>query len=241
MSNHKPVIGITCSNFDFNGQNSSVLHYSYAKSVMKAGGVPVILPPADEETAREWADICDGILLSGGEDIDPQLFGEQPHPKLGRIIPERDDTEMAMLPLLREQKKPIFAICRGIQVLNAGLGGTVIQDIESDDRSVMKHHQDASTRAAATHSVTVERGSLLHDIVGKEELQVNSFHHQAVRDEAPGLKVSASAQDGIVEALESEDKEGGWMLAVQWHPEDMTETSDDMLALFKAFVDACRR
>ncbi|UZJ77701.1 gamma-glutamyl-gamma-aminobutyrate hydrolase family protein [Fictibacillus sp. KU28468] len=238
MENQKPVIGITCSTKDIGGQETAYLHYSYATSVMKAGGVPVILPMGDKETVKEWAALCDGILLSGGEDMDPQQIGAEPHPNLGKVIPERDETEINLINYAQNNNIPIFAICRGIQVLNGALGGTLVQDLNEEREDVIKHYQDGA-RSAATHSISVEKGTLLSEILGTEDISVNSFHHGAVDEVAPGLKAAAYASDGVIEALESTDLEKSWMLAVQWHPEDMTEVSDEMHQLFVHFVQKC--
>ncbi|MDM5337494.1 gamma-glutamyl-gamma-aminobutyrate hydrolase family protein [Fictibacillus enclensis] len=237
MENKRPVIGITCSTKDIGGLETAYLHYSYTTSVMKAGGVPVILPMADKEIAREWAALCDGILLSGGEDMDPQQIGAEPHPNLGKVIPERDQTEMDLIEYAKEQEIPIFAICRGIQVLNGALGGSLYQDVYDEREKVIKHFQDGA-RDAATHSISIEEGSLLAEIIGSNETSVNSFHHGAVQEVAPGMKVTAKAPDGIIEAIESEDFNKNWILAVQWHPEDMTEVSEEMNRLFTYFVKA---
>lgn len=240
MENKKPIIGITCSTKEISGQETAYLHYSYATSVMNAGGVPVILPMGDKETAQEWAALCDGLLLSGGEDIDPQQIGAEPHPNLGKIIPERDKTEMDLIHYAQELNIPIFAICRGIQVLNGALGGTLYQDVKDELEEVIKHSQDGA-RSAATHSITVEKDTLLAKILGTHEIAINSFHHMAVKEAAPGLKVTARSSDGVVEAMESTDLDKHWILAVQWHPEDMTEVSEEMHQLFVHFVETCAK
>ncbi|WP_142383771.1 gamma-glutamyl-gamma-aminobutyrate hydrolase family protein, partial [Peribacillus deserti] len=193
----------------------------------------------NKEITEKMFSICDGILLSGGEDINPQLFGAEPHPKLGKIIPERDSMEVSIIEFARNKNIPIFAICRGIQILNAALGGTNIQDVESEKENCLKHFQATSSRGDATHLITVEKGSKLNKITGKVELNVNSFHHQAVNEVAPILKPIAVAKDGVIEAVESNDDENHWILGVQWHPEDMTKTDKDMKLLFKAFIGAC--
>ncbi|MGG1575761.1 gamma-glutamyl-gamma-aminobutyrate hydrolase family protein [Fictibacillus sp. NRS-1165] len=238
MENQKPVIGITCSTKDLGGHETAYLHYSYATSVMNAGAVPVILPMGDKETVKEWTALCDGLLLSGGEDMDPQKIGAEPHPNLGKVIPERDETEINLIHYAQEQNLPIFAICRGIQVLNGALGGTLIQDLNDEKEDVIKHYQDGA-RSAATHSIRVDKGTLLSEILGTEEISVNSFHHGAVDEVAPGLKAVACSSDRVIEALESTDREKSWMLAVQWHPEDMTAVSDEMHQMFVHFVQKC--
>ncbi|MBM7693073.1 putative glutamine amidotransferase [Peribacillus deserti] len=239
MNTRKPIIGITATTLDISGFDSVYLHYSYAESVIRAGGVPIVIPIGNEELAKEWVLMCDGILLSGGEDMDPFHFGAEPHPKLGKVTQERDQIELDLIHYARSEQLPIFGICRGIQVLNVALGGDLIQDIESEKPEYIKHTQIAA-RAAATHSITIERESLLHQITGKDELRVNSFHHQAVGKVAPSLKTSAVSKDGIIEAVEAAEPGLGWMLAVQWHPEDMTGVNQEMNQLFTEFINVCK-
>ncbi|PLT28573.1 gamma-glutamyl-gamma-aminobutyrate hydrolase family protein [Peribacillus deserti] len=238
MSNKKPIIGITATTMFTSGFDSVYLHYSYVDSVIRAGGIPVVLPIGNKELAQEWVSLCDGILLSGGEDIDPYHFGAEPHPRLGRVVPERDQTELDLIEYARKKKLPIFGICRGIQVLNVALGGNLIQDIESERMEYIKHAQQAA-RAASSHTIAIEQDSLLGRISGKDSIRVNSFHHQAIGDVASSLKIGAVSKDGIIEAVEAADPDGGWMLAVQWHPEDMAAGDEIMHQLFVSFIEAC--
>ena len=221
----KPVIAIT-GNYD---DQTCKLAEGYYKSVQRAGGVPVIVPPlADTDAIINTLDHVDGLLLSGGGDFNPLLAGEEPSPKLGSINCERDIPELLMTRLAYNRQIPILGICRGIQTLAMALGGKVAQDISEvkGDRTV-KHSQDAH-RSEPTHSITVDPDSTLYNIytdaqqcstfnVQRSTLFVNSFHHQAVSDPGPRFRVTAKAPDGIIEAIESCEFKS--IMGVQWHPE----------------------
>lgn len=237
MNRKKPVIGITSSSVKYAGNESSMLPISYCDAVTKAGGIPVIIAVAKVELAAQWIDVCDGIILSGGEDLDPSSYREQPHPKLKKTIIERDQFEIGLVQAARKQKIPIMAICRGVHVLNVALGGTIIQDIESIVPNCIQHTQKASSKTPS-HSVKINENSLLSSILGLHEVRVNSFHHQALDKIAPTLKETGMASDGIVEAVESINMGEGWMLGVQWHPEEMG-TDYRMDRLFATFIKAC--
>lgn len=202
----------------------------YADRVREAGGVPLLLVPGDMEP--EVLDALDGLLLTGGEDIDPTHFDEAPHPMLGDVDARRDAQE---LPLAREaaaRKLPVLGICRGAQVLNVALGGTLFQDLPSQHASKTPHVQDAPVERS-THSVRLSPESLLFRLAGSRELGVNTFHHQAVRELASGLEPTAWAPDGVLEGFEAEE---GWLVGVQWHPE--LQPGPFTRALFRAFVEA---
>jgi putative glutamine amidotransferase len=209
------------------------LPQDYVCAVTKAGGQVVILPASDGESAARLAGVLDGILLSGGADLDPSYFGEEPHPHLGHIDPERDEFELALVRAAIEAGTPLLAICRGIQVLNVAMGGTLYQDIQSQVKGAIKHRQDAP-RYHASHKVVVERHSKLAGMVGAGDVAVNSFHHQAIRNVAPGFFVSARSTDGVIEAIES--AHDLFVVGVQWHPECMTDSYPAMLEIFAAFV-----
>jgi len=233
----KPVIGITSSSVKYAGHQSAMLPISYCDSVIKAGGIPVIIAVSKEEMAAQWINACDGIILSGGEDMDPYTYHEEPHPKLKKTIVERDQFEIGLVLEARKQKLPILAICRGVHVLNVALGGTIMQDIESMVPNCIQHTQKATSKTPS-HSVKINENSLLFSILGSHEARVNSFHHQAVDKVAPLIKTTGLANDGIVEAVEAIQKDGGWMLGVQWHPEEMG-TDYHMDSLFTEFINAC--
>lgn len=182
---------------------------------------PVVVPPLlRDDTAADALTGCAGLILTGGEDVDPALYGAAPHPAAGCPNPERDRTEVALLRVARERRMPVLAICRGIQLVNVALGGTLVQDLPTERPSGVAHDQSADPRHR-THRVSVAPGSRLADALGATMLDVNSYHHQAVDRLADGLVVSATAPDGVVEGMESTDPDW-WMLGVQWHPEDLT-------------------
>ncbi len=211
----QPIIGIT-GNYD---EHTCKLADGYYRSVQKAGGVPVIIPPlSDTDSIINTLEHIDGLLLSGGADYNPLYANEEPIPALHGINSERDLPELLITRLAYNRQIPILGICRGIQTLAMALGGKVLQDI---GQSGIKHSQDAD-RSEPTHSVTVEQGSTLFNIYKQEEkLYVNSFHHQAVGDAGPLLRISATAPDGTIEALESNEYKS--ILGVQWHPECLAE------------------
>ena len=211
----RPIIGIT-GNYD---EHTCKLADGYYRSVQKAGGVPVIIPPlSDTDSIINTLEHIDGLLLSGGADYNPLYANEEPIPALHGINSERDLPELLITRLAYNRQIPILGICRGIQTLAMALGGKVLQDI---GQSGIKHSQDAD-RSEPTHSVTVEQGSTLFNIYKQEEkLYVNSFHHQAVGDAGPLLRISATAPDGTIEAIESNEYKS--ILGVQWHPECLAE------------------
>ena len=217
---HKPVIGIT-GNY---AEPDCKLGEGYYKSVLKAGGVPVIIPPlADTDAIINTLDHIDGILLSGGADYNPLYCGEEPQPGLGGINSERDLPELLITQLAYNRQIPMLGICRGIQTLAMALGGHVKQDIrglEASNKGFVRHSQDAR-RSEATHSVKVDPDSTLYNIYRKDVLFVNSFHHQAVDDAGQRFRVTATAPDGIVEAMESREYKS--IIGVQWHPECLEE------------------
>ena len=218
MQAARPIIGIT-GNF---GAKGCELAEGYYQSVLQAGGIPLVLPPyTDAEALCQTLDRVDGILLSGGGDINPLLLGEEPIPGLHGICPQRDEMELQLVREAYNRQIPTLGICRGIQTLVAALGGTVYQDLNTQysEAPLVKHDQDLD-RAYASHTVKVEAGSTLSrlfpDAVEKG-LPVNSFHHQAVRTPGQLLRVSAKATDGVIEAVESNEFKS--IIGVQWHPE----------------------
>ncbi|WP_241680238.1 gamma-glutamyl-gamma-aminobutyrate hydrolase family protein [Metabacillus mangrovi] len=233
----KPIIGITGSQKDVKGIDHSFVHSKYPEAVIRAGGIPVILPIGNDETAKRWIDVIDGLLLSGGEDVDPQSYGANPHPELGPVTLERDETEIALVKEAEKKRTPIFAICRGIASLNTALGGTLTQDIHSQLDEGIKHHQEGS-RINASHDCEIEEGSRLHSILGDTQVSINSMHHQALAHVAENLKVVARAPDGVIEAVEGTEKDWS-VLAVQWHPEEMAVKYENMQRMFDVFVKEC--
>lgn len=230
----RPLIGITCT---FNqAEDRACLARRYIQAVEAAGGVPVLVGPAGAGTLGELAGHLAGLLLSGGGDLDPVFFGEEPRPGLGEISPLQDALELTVTARMKDLGRPVLGICRGAQVINVALGGSLYQSIAGQVPGAWKHFQDAP-RSYRTHGVTVAEGSLLAAVMGSGVLRVNSFHRQAVARPAPGLKITARASDGVVEGIEDEK---GQFLGVQWHPEWLWEEEPRFRALFEWLVRQSR-
>jgi putative glutamine amidotransferase len=231
----RAVIGITLGDGDRPGYTS--MRADYVRSVERSGALPLVLPTLAPETAEALLDRLDGLVLSGGVDVDPALYGQPRHPKLGRVDRERDDFELALTRHALRRDLPLLAICRGQQVLNVATGGTLIQDIPSELEGAVRHDAPGR-RTRRSHPVEVTRGSKLGEILGTAALDVNSFHHQAVDLVGEGLSVSArSPADGVIEAVEMKDR--SFVLGVQWHPESFWKEAVSFQALFDAHAAAC--
>jgi putative glutamine amidotransferase len=237
----KPVIGINSSRVikhetAYSHSVIESLSNDYVESVIKAGGVPVILPIlSDEESIRRQIELLDGVILSGGVDINPLVYNEEPSPKLGYIFPDKDTFDLLIVKIACELNKPILAICRGHQILNIAFGGTLYQDLSDMEGCYIKHQQQTKD-GAATHTIDITPNSILHSILGSS-IVTNTFHHQAIKDLAPGFKVTAYSKDNVIEAIEQCDKK--FVVGVQFHPEIMTAYNDkNMFKLFKAFITA---
>ncbi|MBR6518368.1 MAG: gamma-glutamyl-gamma-aminobutyrate hydrolase family protein [Oscillospiraceae bacterium] len=219
--------------------NSYWMLPGYMDLIIKSGGVPVMLSFSDDEqSVKEIADRFDGFVFTGGDDIDPAKYGEEKIPQCGKPCVHRDSLEFALFSEAVKTDKPVLGICRGMQFLNAALGGTLYQDLPTQKPGEVCHKQPAPFDAL-THSVTVEKDTLLYDIVGTEKLMVNTLHHQAADKIAPCLKVCAKADDGLVEAVYAPEK--AFLLGVQWHPEMIFNHEENSIKIGKAFVDACRK
>ena len=233
--NRRPVIGIT-ANFM---EDKATLAEAYYRSVIAAGGTPLLIPPYQEREALfETLEHVDAIILSGGADIDPRYMGEEPdYTLLHTINPKRDTQEILLTALAERRGMPILGICRGIQMLAAALGGNVHQDIYAGiGGELLMHDQDPVERHKTTHSVDIVQGSLLARIFGTKELAVNTFHHQAVKDIPRGFMVNATATDGVIEGIETTDCRP--IIGVQWHPESfIMDNNRCMLPIFQWVVD----
>jgi putative glutamine amidotransferase len=214
----------------------------YVEGVAGAGGVPVVLPPTgDERVAEAVIQNLDGLLLSGGSDLDPSYYGEEPVPELGITLPERDAFEMTLVRSALRRRMPVFGICRGMQVLNVALGGTLYQDLPTQwEWDVLKHRQD-TPKWQPTHEVRVREESYIAEVMGREVVKVNSYHHQGVRVLAEGLVATGRSSDGVIEAVEAEDLSERWLLGVQWHAEAMRGAGPQQESLFEAHVSAAER
>ena len=228
----KPIIGLTPSWDNENKRLSIPQDYIFA--VLDAGGTPVVIPPMEDEAQlRDALDRCDGLLLSGGDDVCPTLYGEEILPICGDLTHERDHSEPILIRHAIEHGLPILGICRGMQILNATLGGTLYQDLaEQYGKAILHPRHDIPGGDA--HSMRYVSGTMLHEIMGLDESTVNSRHHQAVKKLAPGMKANAIAPDGLIEGMEAED--GRPILAVQWHPETIQRRLPEQLNIFKWLV-----
>jgi len=236
----RPIVAVTATIRPVDGVDRVRLNAAYVHAIESAGLIPLVVPPlADANTARGVLGVVAGLVLTGGEDVDPSLYGAAPHPELGPVSCSRDETELALLARARELLLPTLAICRGIQVVNVGLGGTLVQDLPSQ-RTDVDTHELREDRSARVHSVSVDAASRLASILGVQSLGVNSIHHQAVDRLGSAIRISARADDGVVEGVESDDPDW-WMVGVQWHPEELTGTPEPWdRRLFAAFAEACR-
>lgn len=229
----KPVIGIS-GNF---GTKGCELAEGYYQSILQAGGIPVIIPPyEDQDSIIQCIERLDGILLSGGGDMNPLIIGEEPLPGLHSICPQRDNAELMLIRNAVDRQVPILGICRGIQMLAVALGGSVYQDLDSQyhDAPLIKHSQDLA-REYASHTALIQQDSILSQIFQQESIPVNSFHHQAVRDSGPQLHVTARSVDGVIEAVESSTHKS--IMGVQWHPECFILRGDrSMMPIFQWLV-----
>ena len=217
----KPVIGITT---DIENESKYVLNHNNVQAVLRAGGLPVILPIGIEQDVQQLSTMLDGLLLTGGGDIDPMLFGEEPHKHLGDVSPSRDLIEMTLVQEMLKKNKPILGVCRGLQIINIALGGNMYQDIYSQRDVPLLQHTQKAHRFHQSHFVQVKEGSLLESITKSEQIKVNSYHHQAVKDVPLPLIISGVASDGIIEAIES--TEHAFVLGVQWHPEALADNRE---------------
>ncbi|MCX6642771.1 MAG: gamma-glutamyl-gamma-aminobutyrate hydrolase family protein, partial [Candidatus Bathyarchaeota archaeon] len=209
----KPVIGITSS---YNNTDQSyILPSSYVLAVERGGGIPLLLPPTLNIDVDRHLALVDGIILTGGVDVDPRFYDEDPIPQMGIIDPLRDDYELKLTRRIIETRKPVLAICRGCQILNVAAGGKLWQDINSQVTNSIKHNQQAPT-FYASHTVRMAKDSKLSEIYGIETIGVNTFHHQGIKARGSGLTAAAWANDETIEAIEGSGK---FTLGVQWHPE----------------------
>lgn len=222
---------------EFPGIRRALLHFAYCEAVAAAGGVPVILPHvAEADVRRAYLERIDGLLLSGGGDVAPQFYNEEPHALLGKVDSARDSSEVDLTREAARQGLPVLGICRGLQVLNIAFGGTLYQDLSQRGVASFQHQQIAA-REETVHAVRFSAGSLLTEWFGKSA-RVNSFHHQAVKRAADGFTVSALAADGVIEGIEYAAQDA-FLLGVQWHPEHMAGPGGEMAPLFENFVRVC--
>ncbi len=240
VSRVSPAIGISMGAIHVEGRRKHACNDTYVDCVRDAGGLPVLLPSLGAEpelAAEEYLDRVGGLLLTGGEDVHPSFYGEAARPELEEVDEVRDRFEIALARAAHRRGIPTLSICRGVQVANVALGGSLVQDIPSQTGSAVRH-RPGSGEPMPTHEVEVVAGTRLRHVLGVDRARVNSHHHQSAGRVAPGLRVAARSSDGVIEALE--DPRHPYFLGVQWHPE---KAAEDPLsrAVFRAFLDACRR
>jgi putative glutamine amidotransferase len=214
------------------------LKVEYYQAIVEAGGIPVLLPNVDDDDIiASYADSINGLLITGGGDIHPGYFGQEPHEKLGRISGARDNFEIKLIGLMRWKKAPLLGICRGHQVINVAFGGTLFQDLSCNPKRT-KRHADTNQKGVY-HKVMIQQNSRLFHIIGQSEIETNSSHHQVIDKLGSGLKASAySSEDNIIEAIEH--AEYPFVLGVQWHPEGIIEREHSK-RIFQSFIDASRQ
>ena len=232
-----PLVALTATTATTDGMLRVRTNAAYVRALEAAGLVPLVLPPLDPRHAERALDAVCGLVLSGGEDVAPWRYGEAPRPELGTVNEARDAWELALASAARRRRLPTLAICRGVQLLNVALGGTLVQDIASQCRDAIDHAVN-DARRSRVHNVDLVPGSQLSQLVDAERLAVNSSHHQSIARVADGLRVTARAPDGIIEGAEWEGRDW-WALGVQWHPEELIETPETWdRSLFAAFGKA---
>jgi putative glutamine amidotransferase len=236
MPDKRPLVGLN-GRYESDAKRSVrsriALYVPYYQALLSAGALPVLLPTTDDRAAlAEYLDRLDGFVFTGGMDVPPSAYGQERHPRTQECHPRRFASDRLLAKLVLRREMPVLAICMGIQLINVAYGGTLIQHLETGVQ-----HAPTDEGNDSYHSIVIEEESLLHQIVGATEIEVNSCHHQAVDRLAPGLRVVASAPDGIAEAVQMTDR--GFFLGVQWHPERIVDRPGQ-LSLFEAFVDACR-
>lgn len=235
----KPIIGVmgntyVMPNTMFNNCQRHYANTAYIEAVERNGGIPVLIPYSqDTESVNRLIDMCDGLLFPGGEDVDPRQYGENPHFKLGEIKPDMDNFLISAVKYAVSINKPLLGICKGMQILNVATGGSLYQDIHSQLEGETFLHMQHANKYYEVHSVNIDANSNLYKVFGEEKIYTNSLHHQSVKTTGEILNVVARADDGVVEAIESND---GTIIGVQWHPEEMSYRYEKMNLLFKDLV-----
>ena len=237
MKHKKPLIGVTPL---YDSETSKWwMQLPYMEHVEVNGGIPVMIQPtANLASLDDVLSAVDGILLTGGPDVHPAYYGEKVLPECGYICRERDEIDCFIAKRAMELDIPVFGICRGMQVINATLGGALFQDLPSQVGKQINHRPGLPNPYDIAHDVTFKKGSIMAKYLGAETFKVNSFHHQAVKNPAPGIEIAATSQDGVVEAIFHKEKKFVW--GVQWHPEKFPVTNELSIKLFTAFINACK-
>ncbi|SHJ45187.1 gamma-glutamyl-gamma-aminobutyrate hydrolase family protein [Tepidibacter formicigenes] len=235
----KPIIGITTFWENKPRKLYDSVSHNYIKSVYLAGGIPILIPLVeDENTVNSYLNLVDGLILTGGEDVWPLLYGENPNDKIQLICEERDKFEIKLFLKALKLNMPVLGICRGLQVMNVALEGTLYQDINSQIENSLGHYPKDTPVNSLYHEVQIDKESKIFDIFNEEKIRVNSFHHQSIKKLGNSLKEAAWSVDGVIEAVEHINKD--FAVGVQWHPEDLTIKYPAFLKLFKALVKECK-
>lgn len=242
----RPVIGVATQTLPGKPggdlPNCWIMGQRYVEALRTVGGLPWLIPllPQDPDTMTGIFEKLDGVFLTGGVDVDPSRYGEPKHPLCGTTDADRDAVEIMLLKFALERKLPVLAVCRGIQILNVTCGGTLYQDVTAMVPAAMKHDYfptpERPSRSYLAHDIAVKADSRLGEALGEAVVPVNSMHHQAIKDLSPALRATAFAPDGIIEAVEARSDQ--FVVAVQWHPEELAETQPGMKRLFTSFVAA---
>jgi putative glutamine amidotransferase len=231
----KPLIGILG---EIDNSFKAKINYPYVRAIEASGGIPVLLPYMEcDETVEALVALCDGFLFTGGADVDPAHYGEERTPACGESQPNRDALELRVFKSAFKTQKPILGICRGTQLINVALGGTLYRDLPSERPGDVAHKQ-TEPKNDFSHSVNLLADTPLHRLVGVERMRANSFHHQAIKKLGVGLAVMATADDGVIEAVYLEGEH--YLRAYQWHPERLCEEDAPSKLLFDDFIAACR-
>lgn len=240
---NRPIIGITSAYEIEDGLRNyhrTTVSIDYTKSIIAGGGIPVILPvTSDLEVIKKQLELLDGLLLAGGADINPSYYGQDFKENMGVISPERDEGEFLVLKEFYKTKKPILGICRGHQLINVFMGGTLFQDLKYTGKEVLKHRQDFYPELAVHKVKIIDENNMLSKLYGKE-IATNSFHHQSIDKLGKGLTTIATTEDGVIEAFQM--KSHDFLYGIQWHPEMMTARgNDEMKKIFIEFVNSCKK
>ncbi|MEO7103511.1 MAG: gamma-glutamyl-gamma-aminobutyrate hydrolase family protein [Gemmatimonadaceae bacterium] len=241
MASSNPIVAVSAAVRSDGNAASARLRATYLTALENARLVPTIAAPLHNTAAADAVmERLDGLVLTGGADVNPALYGERPHPKLGQISDIRDGWEIALARAAQFRKKPVLAICRGVQILNVALGGTLLQDLPTEHPSDINHDPD-QPRDSRTHPIELATESRLGRALGVTRLSVNSIHHQAIARVAPGFRIVATAPDGVVEGVESAADSTWWCVGVQWHPEELISTEENWdRDIFAAFARVLR-
>lgn len=239
----KPIVGITTNTLTMaEGVNPNIersyVNYDYVEALTLAGAVPILLPViADQKTIEAQCALLDGLVLTGGPDVNPLLYGEEPSDKLECIYPERDEFELYLIKKAVKKLIPILGICRGMQLINVAFGGSLYQDVSHYSKTELQHRQQAKQHVPS-HTIDIIPTSKLYQLLDSKQVITNSLHHQAVKKIAPGFIASASARDGLIEGIEKKGKD--FIVGVQWHPEKMIKSQTGMQRFFNHFVDVLK-